>query len=300
VRNLEDQRGSATKAQVRDYWDTHPLGAELVPYEVGTPEYIDALYARWCETIDEHRLVFLESCRGKKVLEIGCGSGMDSRFLIEHGIDYRGLDRSFRSLQLSRQMVEAAGLRGCFVNGDATALPFPDEEFDLVFSIGVLHHVPDMEKACREVVRVAKPGATVRVMLYNRHSYHYALVSYVVRPLIWLMIHVPGLAALASRAPKKFREMYRIAKQHGFDRQRILSSSTDTSHPGEKDFNPLSRFVTESEVRALFDTLEGFKFFRLVLSYFPVPFLRRIVEERFGFFLTFTATKRRLDRIGVP
>jgi hypothetical protein len=80
VRNLEDQRGSATKAQVRDYWDTHPLGAELVPYEVGTPEYIDALYARWCETIDEHRLVFLESCRGKKVLEIGCGSGMDSRF----------------------------------------------------------------------------------------------------------------------------------------------------------------------------------------------------------------------------
>jgi ubiquinone/menaquinone biosynthesis C-methylase UbiE len=268
---------------------------DTVPHVVGSSESIEALYERWKEGIDEQRLAFLESCRGRKVLEVGCGIGVDARFLIENGIDYRGVDYSFRSLQLCKRMLEAANLRGSWVNADAAALPFANGEFDLVFAIGMLHHVPDMEKACEEVVRVAKPGATVRVMLYNRHSYHYALVNYVVRPLIWLMIHVPGLSALAARAPKKFRHMYLIAERDGFDRQRILNSSTDTSYSGEGHFNPLSRFLTEREVRALFDDLEDFEFFRMNLSFFPVPFVRKIVEKRFGFFLTFTARKRRAE-----
>jgi ubiquinone/menaquinone biosynthesis C-methylase UbiE len=299
VRQLDDQRGSATKTQVRDYWDSQPLAVETVPYEVGTPESIAAMYQTWAGHIDEQRLRFLESCRGKKVLEVGCGTGRDARFLLENGIDYRGLDRSIHSLHLCRKMVAAANLPGQFVNGDADRLPFADGEFDLVFAIGVLHHVHDMQRACREVVRVAKPGATVRVMLYNRNSYHCWLVDYVIRPLIWLMIHVPGLSALAKFAPAKIREIYQISARHGFDRQRILNASTDTSHPGEGHFNPLSRFVTEREVRVLFDDLEDFEFFRLNLSYFPVPFLRRIVERYFGFFLTFTATKPRTDQIGV-
>ncbi len=299
VRNLEAQRRSATAKQVREYWNAHPLTVDKVPHVVGSPESIDAIYERWKEGIDERRLKFLESCRGKKVLEVGCGIGVDARFLVQNGIDYRGVDYSFRSLQLCQKMLDAANLRCGWVNADAACLPFADEEFDLVFAIGVLHHVPDMEKACRELVRVAKPGATVRVMLYNRHSYHYALVNYVVRPLIWLLIHVPGLSALATHAPEKFRHMYRIAERDGFDRQRILNSSTDTSYSGEGNFNPLSRFVTEREVRALFDELEDFDFFRLNLSHFPLPFGRKIVERRFGFFLTFTARKPRVGGLAV-
>jgi ubiquinone/menaquinone biosynthesis C-methylase UbiE len=264
---------------------------DTVPHAVGSPESIDAIYERWKEGIDEHRLKFLESCRGKKVLEVGCGIGVDARFLVENGIDYRGVDYSFRSLQLCRKMLDAANLRCGWVNADAAALPFADGEFDLVVAIGVLHHVPDMEKACRELVRVAKPGAMVRVQLYNRHSYHYALVNYVVRPLIWLLIHVPGLSVLAIHGPEKFRHMYEIAERDGFDQQRILNSSTDTSYPGEGNFNPLSRFITEREVRALFDELEDFDFARTNLSRFPVPFGRKLVERHLGFYLTFTARK---------
>jgi ubiquinone/menaquinone biosynthesis C-methylase UbiE len=294
VGELDTQRGSATATQVRDYWNAHPLTVDRVPYAVGSPESIEAIYERWKEGIDEHRLRFLDLCRGKRILEVGCGIGVDARWLIENGIDYRGVDYSFRSLQLCRKMLDAANLRCDWVNGDAAALPFADQAFDLVFAVGVLHHVPDMERACREVVRVAKPGATVRVMLYNRHSYHYALVNYVVRPLIWLMTRVPGLSNLAALLPAKFRHLYAIAKRDGFDRQRILNSSTDTSYPGETNFNPLSRFLTEREVRVLFDDLEDFDFFRMNLSHFPVPFVRKLVERRLGFFLTFTAHKRRI------
>jgi ubiquinone/menaquinone biosynthesis C-methylase UbiE len=292
VRNLDDQRGSASRKQVRAYWDAHPVGSERVPYQVGSPKWVETLYEKWKAGIDDHRLKFLESCRGKRVLEVGSGIGVDARYLIENGIDYQGLDYSFQSLQLSRKMVEAGNLSGRWVNGDATALPFAAEEFDLVYSIGVLHHVPDMEKACRELMRVVKRGGTVRVMLYNRHSYHYAVMIYVVLPLIWLMTRLPIPSAIASHLPEKFREMYLIAKHQGFDQRRLLNSSTDTSHPGEGHFNPLSRFVTEREVRALFDQLEDFRFFRMTLSYFPIPLLRRFVEKYFGFHLTFSATKR--------
>jgi SAM-dependent methyltransferase len=218
--------------------------------------------------------------------------GADARWLIENGIDYRGVDYSLRSLVLAQKMVQAANLHAGWVNADAAALPFADEQFDLVFSIGVLHHVPAMEKACRELVRVAKPGATVRVMLYNRHSYHYALVMYAVRPLIWLMMRVPALSALVAMGPEKFRQLYLIAKRDGFDRRRILNASTDTSFPGEHDTNPLSRFLTEREIRDLFDDLEDFRFARGNLSYFPLPaFARKLLEQRFGFFLTFVARK---------
>ncbi len=85
--------------------------------------------------------------------------------------------------------------------------------------------------------------------------------------------------------------MYRISKHDGFDRQRILNASTDTSYSGEGNFNPLSRFLTEREVRALFDDLDDFEFFRMNLPYFPIPFLREFVEMHFGFFLTFAARK---------
>src|SRR5262245_44456789 len=299
VRDLEAQRGSATAAQVQGYWNAHPVTVDKAGQVVGSPEAIQAIYHRWKKGIDEYRLKFLDSCRGKKVLEVGCGIGVDARWLVENGIDYRGVDYSFRSLELCRRMLDAANLQCGWVNGDATSLPFADEEFDLVFSIGVLHHVPGMETACRELTRVAKPGGMVRVMLYNRHSYHYVLVNYIVRFLIWLMLHLPDLSALAAFAPEKFREMYGIAERDGFDRQPILNSSTDTSFPGEGNVNPLSRFVTEREVRALFDDLEDFDFVRRNLSFFPVPFARRFIEKRLGFHLTFTARKVRAGhRVG--
>jgi ubiquinone/menaquinone biosynthesis C-methylase UbiE len=280
-----------TKQDVRDYWNAHPLSVDTVPHQRGTTDSIEAIYSRWKEGIDEMRLDFLEACRGKRVLEVGCGIGPDARWLIENGIDYRGLDYSIESLKLCTKMVEAGGGKASFVNGDATAMPFQDDEFDVVFAIGMLHHIPDMERACGEVVRVTKPGGMVRVMLYHRHSYHYALVKYVVCPLIWLILKVPGLSALVRFLPNKFKLMYEIAAQHGFDLERLLNASTDTSYAGEGHHNPLSRFLTEREVRAIFSSLERFTFFRSNLSYFPIPLVRHWLETRVGFFLTFNAYK---------
>ena len=148
-----------------------------------------------------------------------------------------------------------------------------------------------METACREVVRVVKPGGTVRVMFYNLRSYHYALVKFVVRPLIWLLLRVPAGERLARVAPAKFRQTYEICRHHGFDSARILNVSTDTSEIGEANFNPQSRFVTDADLRRLFAGLEHFRFYTTALKYFPIPWLRRTVEKRWGLFLQAEATK---------
>lgn len=286
-----DIREQERKKELRRYWDAHPISTDSVPFAPGTRESFEAIYQKWCSTIDQFRLRFLEECQGKKVLEVGCGIGKDARFLTENGVDYHGLDYSFRTLGLAHRHFDFAGLRKRFVNGDATALPFADSHFDLVMSIGVIHHIPGTPKACREVMRVTKPGGSVRIMFYNRTSYHYALVNYVVRPLIWLAIHFPFLESLLWFAPRKFHHMLGVCKRHGFDRDRILAISADTSFPGDANFIPMSGFYSEKEMRNLFAGMEDFRFYRRDLKYFPLPLFRKFVESRWGFFLTMTARK---------
>jgi SAM-dependent methyltransferase len=53
---------------------------------------------------------------------------------------------------------------------NAETLPFPDGQFDLVYSWGVIHHTPDMAAAAREIARVCRPGGRVCRMVCNRRS----------------------------------------------------------------------------------------------------------------------------------
>ena len=279
------------KRELRRYWDAHPISTDSVPYEAGSRESFEAIYAKWKTTINGMRLEFLESCRGKKVLEVGCGIGKDARFLTENGIDYTGLDYSFRTLGLAAKHFGFAGLGKRFVNGDAVALPFADDTFGLAMSIGVIHHIVGTPEACRELMRVTAPGGTVRVMFYNKESYHYALVNWVVRPLIWLMLRIRFLEAFLRWAPEKYRHLYAIAKEQGLSSELLLATSADTSFAGRNNFIPRSGFWSESEMRELFAGLEDCRFVRTDLKYFPLPFFRSWVEARWGFFLTMTGRK---------
>ena len=53
---------------------------------------------------------------------------------------------------------------------DCEALPYPDNFFDLVYSVGVVHHTPDTKQALAEIVRVCRPGGSCKIMVYHRHS----------------------------------------------------------------------------------------------------------------------------------
>jgi len=106
---------------------------------------------------------------GKDVLEVGCGTGL----LLQR---VAGFARSAVGIDLSPGMLERARARGLEVlEGSATALPFPDAQFDVAYSFKVLSHVPELGRALAEMVRVVRPGGHVVFDIYNRHSLRYAI-----------------------------------------------------------------------------------------------------------------------------
>ena len=276
---------------IRRYWDAHPVGTDDAPHRRGSLEQFDFIYRNWLKSGAADRAGILGSYGGGKTLEVGCGVGSEGRYLSENGVDYYAVDLSVESLKLAAAHLGHNGLPHRLANASATQLPFADGAFDVVLSLGVIHHIPDIGGACRELVRVLRPGGSLYVAVYARNSYHYMLVAYVVRPLLSLLLHLPFGGAIARRGPRKLRSMYEISKEIGVSKKSLLNISTDTSEPGQANFNPYSDFYTERDLRRLFKGVEAFRFTRADLRYFPVPPLRDFVERRFGFFIYMRARK---------
>ena len=104
-----------------------------------------------------------------RILDVGCGSGVLDRMLAQHaGPDTRidALDLNPFFLREASKLAQAEGLgdRIAFHEMSATALPFEDASFDAVFSVTVLEEC-DADQAIAEMVRVAKPGARIGIVV---------------------------------------------------------------------------------------------------------------------------------------
>ncbi|KAM5559598.1 gamma-tocopherol methyltransferase, chloroplastic [Rosa sericea] len=102
--------------------------------------------------------------KGKTVVDVGCGIGGSSRYLAsKYGATCKGITLSPVQAQRANALAAAQGLanKASFQVGDALAQPFPDGQFDLVWSMESGEHMPDKAKFVDELVRVAAPGATI-------------------------------------------------------------------------------------------------------------------------------------------
>lgn len=111
---------------------------------------------------------------GERLLEIGLGYGTVGQLLASRGLDYHGLDISPGPVAMMRsrlEMLEVDDASARATVGSALEIPHPDASFDVVVSIGCLHHTGDLAAAIREVGRVVRPGGQAMVMVYNSHSY---------------------------------------------------------------------------------------------------------------------------------
>jgi ubiquinone/menaquinone biosynthesis C-methylase UbiE len=162
-----------TVANVKDFWESHVNNEYYTSAERASDDYFDEIESRRYNA--HYNLVDLfDSLRGtgkgKKLLEVGCGIGVDSIQLAQCGFDVTAVDLTENALLVAKEFAARRGVSIDFRLANAEKLEFPDAEFDAVYSFGVLHHTPDIAAAVGEVRRVLKPGGTAYVMLYHRDS----------------------------------------------------------------------------------------------------------------------------------
>jgi SAM-dependent methyltransferase len=166
------------KKAVHDFWDEASCGENLYLQDISYEGYEAQARERYELEPYIHEFADFKGAEGKRVLEIGVGLGAEHQHFAEAGAELYGIDLTERAIEHTQRRLAIYGLSSKLSVGDAENLVFPDEQFDIVYSWGVLHHTPGTTKAIAEVWRVLKSGGIAKVMIYHKYS----LVGY----MLWV------------------------------------------------------------------------------------------------------------------
>ena len=166
----------ASTDEVRAYWNRHIHDLEITRHPVGSRGFFDDLDQYHFEKLHHLlRLVPFDGCRGRSVLEVGCGAGVDLARFARGGAIVTGIDLAASAIDLARANFAQQGLEGRFEVADGERLPLADNSFDLVYAHGVVQYTADPQRLVDECRRVLKPGGEAIFQVYNRISWLNAL-----------------------------------------------------------------------------------------------------------------------------
>ncbi len=152
------------KLKGRDFWDSNSVGGRWKSYKEKVNWVLSAEPYVY-ELLTEHLL------KEKLVLDCGCGPGLTIPLAAKHCSSVVGLDYSIVSLEEAKRGSEELNLDNVhLLCADIENLPFSNDRFEIVYSVGVLHHTPDTQKAITEIFRVLKPTGRVVVMVYRKYN----------------------------------------------------------------------------------------------------------------------------------
>jgi SAM-dependent methyltransferase len=229
-----------TEQAISEFWDTHPCGESKVESLSADHEAFFQRYDAFRYRVEAHILRRLDAIdfQSKRVLEIGLGQGADSEQIIRRGAIWSGLDLSPEAITRVATRLRLRGLPyerlAC---GNARSMPFPDNSFDIVFSHGVLHHIPDVLGVQKEIARVLKPGGRLIMMLYARRSLNYLLSISVLRRLGIAVLYLArgrGTGIIAGHIENtKKMGLWKYLKMSNF----IHANTDGPSNPYSKVYN---------------------------------------------------------------
>jgi 2-polyprenyl-3-methyl-5-hydroxy-6-metoxy-1,4-benzoquinol methylase len=162
---------------VREYWNRRPCNLRHSAASVGTRQYFDEVERRKY-FVEPHIPAFADFPRWKdrRVLEVGCGLGTDTINFARAGAVVTAVDLSEESLELARKRAHTFGVedRVRFVAADAERLSefIEPQQYDLVYSFGVIHHSPHPDRILRQLrSHFVAAASTLKVMVYHRWSW---------------------------------------------------------------------------------------------------------------------------------
>ena len=156
---------SIDEARMQEAW-ADPKVANIVYHDWEASTYDEKWsisYDERCISYARDRYVHVAGAAGwpaNRMLEIGAGTGFFTLNLMQAGLARTAVvtDISSGMVDVAVRNGQALGLDVTGRTADAEALPFDDAEFDLVIGHAVLHHIPDLDLAFREILRVLRPG----------------------------------------------------------------------------------------------------------------------------------------------
>jgi ubiquinone/menaquinone biosynthesis C-methylase UbiE len=162
----------SARLEAQKQWNARACGE--LPGDKQSLAYFEAVARdRYIQQPWMHNYFRFQRFSGRDVLEIGIGQGTDMMQFAKSGARCHGVDITENHLKLTARNATVRGYDVDLQEIDATTLPFPDESIDCVYSFGVLHHIPEIEKVISEIRRVLKPNGRVMIALYNQNSAFY-------------------------------------------------------------------------------------------------------------------------------
>ena len=170
--------------EIVEYWNRRPCNIRHSNKEFKTKEYFDEVEARKY-FVESHIPKFADfpSYKDKKVLEIGCGIGTDSINFVRNGAaEYVGVELSDESLDITKERFKVFGLedKAKFYNLDAQnfdEISKVGNDFDLIYSFGVIHHSPNPQAILENCHKLLKDGGTLKIMVYAKDSWKKYLIE---------------------------------------------------------------------------------------------------------------------------
>lgn len=277
---------------VQGFWQEHACGDAQVG---GLHERFRGDYEKFFTDYDrfryqnEHHLpACLEDLNvaGKKVLEIGLGEGSDSERLIRLGARWSGVDLTAESVSRVRTRLTLRELPYEELRqGSVLDLPFADGSFDIVFSHGVLHHVPEIKAAQAEIRRVVRPGGELVIMMYARWSLNYLVSIGLIRRAALLAAFPLAQAGILKSDPAQGMLAAHLsnAKKEGLFRYLRLREFVHHSTDGPA--NPYALVYDRRRIERDFPSFQVVRVYKRFMHAPPLPVHRLPGETLMGWHL---------------
>lgn len=134
-------------------------------------------YARKTAELEEQtrrqfRNLLPKSLKGRKLLDVGCGSGQDALYFASQGAEVHGIDISEKEIDIAKQ-------KNCgeFKIGNINRLPYKSNSFDVVTSFYALQASTNIPQAMKEMIRVARPRS--QLLILTKHPFRNLLEGHV-------------------------------------------------------------------------------------------------------------------------